>query len=205
MTTKAQIESLLFVAGEEGISLDELSYLLTENTATIYAELAQLREDYIANQNTALTLLEVGERFLLTTKKEYAEIIKNYAQSPLSNHLSQAALETLSIIAYKQPITRMEIEEIRGVQSSGSVQKLVSRQLIESKGRVDGPGRAKLYGTSAYFMDYFGLKNLTELPDISEMEATLENEAPSDLFFDRFQAELNPTEETKTNENVKDE
>ena len=101
----------------------------------------------------------------------------------MSNALSQAALETLSIIAYKQPISRIEIDEIRGVQTSGSIQKLVARQLIEEKYRVDGPGRAILYGTTKYFMDYFGLKSLDELPDIQQMEDELEEELPMDLFL----------------------
>lgn len=88
---------------------------------------------------------------MLSTKKEYASLLKQYAQSSINQSLSQAALECLSIVAYKQPITRAEIEELRGVQSSGSVQKLVTRRLIEEKSRVDGPGRAILYGTTAYF------------------------------------------------------
>ena len=92
----------------------------------------------------------------------------------------------MAIIAYKQPITRMEVEET-GVQSSGSVQKLTARQLIEEKGRVEGRGRAILYGTTSYFMDYFGLKDLSELPDIQAMESELEEELPLDLFFDRYQ------------------
>jgi segregation and condensation protein B len=81
----------------------------------------------------------------------------------------------------------VEIDEIRGVQSAGSVQKLVARQLIEEKGRVEGPGRAILYGTTTYFMDFFGLKNLDELPDIQTMEDDLADEMPNDLFFDRYQ------------------
>jgi segregation and condensation protein B len=99
-------------------------------------------------------------------------------------------LETLSIIAYRQPVTRAEIDELRGVQSSGAVQTLVARQLIEEKGRVEGPGRAILYGTSDYFMDYFGLKDMKELPDVQKMEDDLADEAePLDLFYDRFKEE----------------
>ncbi|OJG14991.1 segregation and condensation protein B [Enterococcus canintestini] len=145
-----------------------------------------LQKRYYEDSDSALHILEVGNHFVLTTKKEFAPLLKKYAQSPLSNSLSQAALETLAIIAYKQPLTRMEVDEIRGVQSSGSVQKLVARQLIEEKGRVDGPGRAILYGTTDYFMDYFGLKSLAELPDIEAMENELTEDVPMDLFFDRF-------------------
>ncbi len=116
----------------------------------------------------------------LTTKKQFAPLLKKYAESPMGSSLSQAALETLSIIAYKQPISDGSRRDPR--QSSGSVQKLVAKRLIEEKGRVDGPGRAILYGTTEYFMDYFGLKSLAELPDIQSMEDELEEDAPFDLF-----------------------
>ena len=186
MTTVSQVEAVLFVVGEEGISLEELSYLLETTTAKIYEALTRLKEKYAADEQTALHILEVGNHFVLSTKKQFAPLLKKYAQSPMSNSLTQAALETLSIVAYKQPISRVEIDEIRGVQSAGSIQKLVARQLIEEKGRVDGPGRAILYGTTTYFMDYFGLKSLEELPDIRQMEDEIEEELPLDLFFDRY-------------------
>lgn len=190
MEMLAQLEALLFIAGEEGLALEELAHLFNTTTAVIYDQMQQLQNKYQADPLSAFYLLEVGNQFVLSTKKEFADIIKQYAQSPLSNHLSQAALETLAIIAYKQPITRMEIDEIRGVHSAGSVQKLLTRKLIEEKGRVDGPGRAILYGTSQYFMDYFALKSLEELPTISEMEEELGEELPSDLFYDRFKEQL---------------
>lgn len=182
----SELEAILFVVGDEGIGLEELSYLLNSKTAQTYEMIQTLQSRYDEDENSALHILEVGNHFVLTTKKEFAPLLKKYAQSPMSNSLSQAALETLAIIAYKQPLTRMEVDEIRGVQSSGSVQKLVARQLIEEKGRVDGPGRAILYGTTVYFMDYFGLKSLAELPDIEAMENELTEDVPMDLFFDRF-------------------
>ncbi|ALS00597.1 segregation and condensation protein B [Enterococcus silesiacus] len=199
MTTISQIEAILFVVGEEGIGLEELSYLLELSTAKTYEALTALKERYASDKQAALNILEVGNHFVLSTKKVFAPLLKKYAQSPISNSLSQAALETLSIVAYKQPISRVEVDEIRGVQSAGSMQKLVARQLIEEKGRVDGPGRAILYGTTPYFMDYFGLKSLEELPDIHQMEEEIAEELPLDLFFDRYK-ELNkeePTTDTK--------
>lgn len=200
MTTVSQIEAILFVVGEEGIGLEELSFLLGLSTAKTYEALTALKERYESDKQTALNILEVGNHFILSTKKTFAPLLKKYAQSPISNSLSQAALETLSIVAYKQPISRVEVDEIRGVQSAGSMQKLVARQLIEEKGRVDGPGRAILYGTTAYFMDYFGLKNLDELPDIQQMEEEIAEELPLDLFFDRYK-ELNEEDATTdTNE-----
>lgn len=181
---EAAIEALLFVAGDEGLSLEELATLLEISTQDVYTELMQLQQKY-ETVKSGLTLLEVGNRFELATKKTYSSVIKKYAVSPFATSLSQAALETLAIIAYRQPITRMEIDEIRGVQSSGSLHKLVLRSLIEEKGRIEAPGRPIIYGTTAYFMDYFGLKELSELPDISELTAE-EEESETDLFYERF-------------------
>lgn len=189
MSKLNQLEAMLFVVGDEGIGLEELSYLLEEPTPQVYQAIQSLNQKYQSDEASALNILEVGNHFVLTTKKEFASLLKKYAQSPMSNRLSQAALETLAIIAYKQPITRVEVDDIRGVQSSGSVQKLVARQLIEEKGRVEGPGRAILYGTTDYFMDYFGLKSLEELPDIQSMEDDLAEDLPTDLFFNRYEEE----------------
>lgn len=190
MNQLSQIEAILFVVGEEGIGLEELAFTLKKSTPEIYQTVSELKENYESNEASALTILEVGNHFVLTTKKVFALLLKDFARSPLANRLSQAALETLSIIAYKQPVTRSEIDELRGVQSSGAVQTLVARQLIEEKGRVDGPGRAILYGTSTYFMDYFGLKDMEDLPDVQKMEEDLaDDEEPLDLFYDRFKEE----------------
>ncbi|APB31461.1 SMC-Scp complex subunit ScpB [Vagococcus teuberi] len=191
-----KIEALLFVSGEEGIGLNELSHLMNEPTATIYQALEELKQAYEDNPSSALTILEAGNRFMMTTKKEMAPLLKDYAQSSINQRLSKIALETLAIIAYKQPITRSEIEQIRGVQSSGSIQKLMHKQLIEEKGRVDGPGRAILYGTTAYFFDYFGLKSIADLPDIHELDEELEDDLEStDLFFDRFKEQFDEEKE----------
>lgn len=189
MNLLSQLEALLFVAGEEGIGLSELAKLLQLDAPACYQQLLLLEERYVRDNASALHILEAGETFILTTKKKQAALLKEYARSALSHSLSKAALETLSVIAYKQPITRIGVEEIRGVQSSGPIQKLTARQLIEEKGREEGPGRPILYGTTAYFMDYFGLKSLAELPDIQQMEEDLADDSAYDLYFDRFEEE----------------
>ncbi|MEG1503990.1 SMC-Scp complex subunit ScpB [Enterococcus sp. 22-H-5-01] len=190
MNQMSQIEAMLFVVGDEGLSLEELSFTLDSATSELYDSIQKLKERYENDKASALTILEVGNHFVLSTKKRFAPLLKDFARSPMANRLSQAALETLSIIAYKQPITRSEVDELRGVQSSGAVQTLVARQLIEEQGRVEGPGRAILYGTSDYFMDYFGLKDIKELPDVQMMEEDLaDDEEPLDLFYDRFKEE----------------
>ncbi|MDT2808023.1 SMC-Scp complex subunit ScpB [Vagococcus lutrae] len=185
MTLQGKIESLLFVVGDEGLTLDELAYLCEDNTATIYRMIEQMNERYTSETHSSFYIMETGHRFTLVTKKEYAPLLQKYAQSLMSNKLSQASLETLAIIAYKQPVTRAEIDEIRGVQSSGALQNLVTRHLIKEVGRVEGPGRPILYGVTDYFMNYFGLEQLSELPSISEMEAELSEMTTEDLFFNR--------------------
>lgn len=199
MEVFSKIEALLFVAGDEGLTLNELGHMVNLPTATTYDCLIQMKQEYQDDNRRAFTILEVGESFILSTKKEFASLLKYYAQSSINQNLSQAALETLSIVAYKQPITRAEIEELRGVQSSGSVQKLVARRLIEEKGRVEGPGRAILYGTTPYFFDYFGLKSIDELPEVTQLEEMSEKEIPNDLFFDRFKDQFEKIEEQDEN------
>ncbi|EPN9409256.1 SMC-Scp complex subunit ScpB [Enterococcus faecium] len=183
MTKLSELEALLFIVGEEGISNEELSGLLNLSEAEVANLVKELRDSYAQNPHSALHIFETESHYVLTTKKELAPLLKRYAQGT-SNTLSQAAVETLAIIAYKQPITRAEIEQIRGVQVSGAVQRLAAHKLIEEKGRVEGPGRPILYGTTGYFLDYFGLKSLEELPDTQEMEISLEEDVLPDLFFD---------------------
>ena len=112
--------------------------------------------------------------YQFVTKKEYSPYLKKLVESPNNTTLSQAALETLAIIAYKQPITRMEIEEIRGVKTERPLHTLAGKAFIKEVGRVEGAGRAYLYGTTKEFLDYFGLKNIKDLPPLPDkVEETL--------------------------------
>ncbi|MFD0897586.1 SMC-Scp complex subunit ScpB [Loigolactobacillus binensis] len=190
----AELESLLYVAGDDGISLDELDQLLTISRATIKRALAAFAEQLAADKQRGLLLFHFGDRYKLVTKKAYATLIKRYFETPLTTKLSQASLETLAIIAYKQPITRIKIDEIRGVQSGGALQRLMLRQLIEEQGRKNAPGRPILYGTSAFFLDYFGLESLAALPPLTTAVADTTTAADSDLFA-QFEAQLKDKEE----------
>lgn len=194
MRSYRELEALLFIAGQEGIGLDELSYVLKEPTADVFAAIQLLNQQFEEDSHSPYIILELGNQFVLSTKKELSPLLKEYAQSPLSAKLSQAALETLAIIAYKQPVTRTEIETIRGVKTTGSIQKLIALQFIQEMGRVDGPGRAILYGTTEYFMNYFGIKNLTELPDLEQMSADLADDSTFDLFDGIVDEELDEGE-----------
>jgi len=181
------IETLLFVVGDEGITAKDLSEMLKCSIDTIKNCVSQLEASYESNQASGLHIMETGNRYTLSTKKEMADLLKTYATSPLSHTISQAALETLSIVAYKQPISRAQVDEVRGVNSHGAMQRLIQSRLIEKKGRMDVPGRPILYGTTDYFLDYFGLRTMEDLPDISKMEEEMSQEIPQDLFFERFE------------------
>lgn len=183
MSQIADLEALLFVVGEEGISLNDLSFFLNDTTDQIYNSIQLLNQNYISSNSSALTILEIGGKYMLSTKQSFSELLKDFSKSPISSRLSQAALEVLSIVAYNQPITRLTVEQIRGVNSSGILTKLQNLDLIEEKGRESSIGKPILYGTTFYFMDYFGLKNLDELPSIDNNDITL-HEEETDLFFD---------------------
>ena len=176
------LEGLLFVAGDDGITLEEASYILELERSAVRQLLDELKKR-LEDENSGLELLLTASHYKLVTKASLKSYIEKYAVSPYSSQLSQASLETLAIIAYKQPVTRVDIESIRGVQSSGSIQKLLLRDLIEEAGRLDSPGRPKLYKTTAYFMDYFGLESLDALPDASDL-FDLDSEEANQLLRD---------------------
>ena len=176
------LEGLLFVAGDDGITLEEASYILELEKSAVRQLLDELKKR-LEDENSGLELLLTASHYKLVTKASLKSYIEKYAVSPYSSQLSHASLETLAIIAYKQPVTRVDIESIRGVQSSGSIQKLLLRDLIEEAGRLETPGRPKLYKTTAYFMDYFGLESLDALPDASDL-FDLDSEEANQLFRD---------------------
>lgn len=184
------LESLLFIAGDEGMTLEEMAVLLEMTPLEAHNLVLVLQKSYEENEDSGLTVIETRSRYQLATKRRYSELIKKYAVSPFISHLSQAALETLAIIAYKQPITRIEIDEIRGVQSANMLQRLVLRGLVKDLGRAEKPGRPIIYGTSDYFMNYFGLKDLEDLPNAEGLFDITDDE-----MFDLFEQEDFPMNE----------
>ncbi|MCQ6273825.1 SMC-Scp complex subunit ScpB [Bacillus sp. V3B] len=187
---KGIVESLLFAAGDEGLTLKQISQVLEIEEITAEQVLDELMNAYNENENRGITLIQLAETYQLATKKEYSSYLKKLVESPHTTALSQAALETLAIIAYKQPITRIEIEEIRGVKTERPLHTLMAKALIKEVGRAEGTGRAYLYGTTKGFLDYFGLKNIKELPPLPEKmdEDYIQEEA--DLFFERFEDKM---------------
>ncbi|MHC0036062.1 SMC-Scp complex subunit ScpB [Pseudoneobacillus sp. C159] len=183
------VESLLFAAGDEGLSLKQLSSVLGIEEHFAKEIIEELFIE-LEKPNRGISIVQLAGTYQLATKKENAPYLKKLVETPSQTSLSQAALETLAIIAYKQPITRIEIEEIRGVKSERPIQTLVARALIKEVGRSEGTGRAYLYGTTKEFLDCFGLKNLEDLPPLPEkLDEDFEQEE-ADLFFEKFQESL---------------
>ncbi|MBT2677654.1 SMC-Scp complex subunit ScpB [Bacillus sp. ISL-35] len=184
---KGILESLLFAAGDEGLSLKQITSVLEVDEIQANEIIAGLQRDYDQDEHRGITIVQLAGVYQLATKKEHADYLKKLVESPGTAHLSQAALETLAIVAYKQPITRTEIEEIRGVKTERPLHTLSSRALIKEVGRAEGTGRAILYGTTKEFLDYFGLKNINELPPLPENIEEDELQDDADLFFEKFQ------------------
>ncbi|MGD9081717.1 MAG: SMC-Scp complex subunit ScpB [Desulfobacterales bacterium] len=162
------IESLLFAA-DEPLSIDRLKKIITDvNPQELREALDELRADYEARQG-GFYLKEVANGYQIRTRPDYKEYIKRLLQ-PRPQRLSKAALETLAIIAYKQPVIRSDVEHIRGVDCGGVLRVLLERQFIRVLGRKDIPGRPLIYATTKRFLEVFDLKNLKDLPTPKEIE-----------------------------------
>lgn len=187
-TNLAKIEGLLFISGDEGITLGDLAKISGFMKPAVLEMLDRLKNKYESDDDSALVLLNSGDTYRLATKHDLSPIIKHYFEVPLTIPLTRALLEVLAIIAYRQPITRLEIDDIRGVQSSGSLQKLMVRGLIETHGRLDAPGRPFLYVTTENFLDYFGLTSLKELPPLAQQASLDLDDLNGDLFLEALQS-----------------
>ena len=177
MNLKSVLEGLLFIVGDEGLSFEEIKKILEIEEIELQKIIINLQEDYQSDQR-GIDLTNLGNRLKLITKKEHKEYLQRLANLEEDTSLSESALETLAIIAYNQPVTRVVVDEIRGVSSSHMVRKLVYKNLISEVGRSEKAGRPILYGTTSLFLDYFGLNSVNELPNI-EIE---KNEKVKELY-----------------------
>jgi segregation and condensation protein B len=167
------VEALIF-SSVQSISVQEIILALnavfneeiTENQ--IFESLNLISARY-SKENSAIELVNLNNGYQFLTKKEFHETINQLQLHRSKKKLSQAAMETLAIIAYRQPITKLEIEQIRGVNSDYSVQRLLEKELISIEGKAETPGRPILYTTSPLFMDYFGLNHLNQLPQLKDI------------------------------------
>lgn len=168
----AIVEAVLFVAGD-AVLVQDLAQALDIDCDRMHAELEKMQENY-EKEARGLCLKKFGEHVQLSTRAEMAQYVEKLLQPVQKQSLSQAALETLAIIAYRQPVTKMEIEGIRGVKCDYSVQSLLNKQLICDAGRKEVVGRPILYCTTDTFLAHFGLKNLEELPKQMQERENLE-------------------------------
>jgi len=176
------IECIIFVS-DQPVSVDKLQQVFTElERSDIRKHLKEMIEEWAA-LDRGILLEEVAGGFQFRTDPAYGEYVTNYNKKIKKFRLSRAALEVLAIIAYKQPVTRVEVESIRGVDSSGVINALLERRILEIKGRKEVIGRPFLYGTTTEFLEVFGLKSLKDLPTLKEIDEISKNLEPgiSDL------------------------
>jgi len=183
------IEGLLFVSGDEGIDCKQLAEILEVDVAVVLEALSMLRQKCM-NDGRGVQIVEMAGSFQMTTLPAHTIYFERLAYSPTRATLSQSALETLAIIAYRQPITRVQIEEIRGVRADRTLHNLAAKELIEEMGRAEAIGRPILYGTTKKFMDHFGLSGLAELPDAESFENDANLEMDTRLLFAKLSTQM---------------
>lgn len=164
--TEAAIEAILFTMGES-VEAEKIAVAIEHDVDTTVRIIHNMMDKY-ENEDRGIKIIELEGSFQLCTKEEYYDNLIRICSQPRRYTLTDAGLETLSIIAYKQPVTKIEIEKIRGVNSDRSVNKLVELELVKEVGRLDAPGRPMLFGTTEEFLRTFGVGSIDELPVISE-------------------------------------
>ena len=177
---QGRIESILFVAGDS-ILIKDLSRALQVGEKALRAELERIRDDYDFNQR-GFMLKIFGSRVQLGTRPLYSDSVVRLLQPVQQQSLTQAAMETLAVVAYKQPVTRAEVEQVRGVKCDYSLQSLMNKGLIQEVGRKDTIGRPILFGTTDEFLNHFGLSDLEDLPPMPQAE-------PAESTEDRMDSE----------------
>ncbi|PZX07743.1 segregation and condensation protein B [Psychrobacillus insolitus] len=193
MKLMSKVESLLFVSGDDGLTNKQLAFLTDTTEEEIDGILRKMIQTYKEREDRGLEIKQLAGTFQFVTKEENVLCIQKLVENPTTQSLSQASLEVLAIIAYKQPITRVEIEDIRGVKSERPISTLSAKGLVREVGRAEGTGRAILYGTTNEFLQYFGLQDLSTLPPLPEDVSTDEME-DTDLFMTKFQEAFDPNE-----------
>ncbi len=187
MNLESVLEGLLFVVGEEGLTLEQIERTLEIDDNEAKKLVQKLKLEYENNTQRGLRIDFLGNKFKLTTKKEHRSYYQKLIENPDTNTLSQSALETLAIIAYNEPITRVSVDNLRGVSSAQMIRKLVAKGFIKESGRSNLPGRPILYETTNEFLDYFGLATIDDLPDMRKfLEEETEVIEDSDLYQSKY-------------------
>ena len=193
---KSIVENVL-LAADQPINASELSKIFLDGTDKnqLQSILDELKEEYNSRN---LQIMEVADGYQLCTRHEYNDWIRKYLKLDRSSRLSQPSLDTLSIIAYKQPLTRQEVDDIRGVDSSGVLKTLLEKKVIGPAGRKKVPGRPIMYRTTQKFLEYFGLKDLSDLPTLEDLREEMEGEDPplqTQIEFSNSEAASSSTSE----------
>ncbi len=176
---EAVVEGLLYVVGDDGVKIEQLANTIEKSVEDTEAILNNIKNKY-DSELFGIELVDYGKTYKFVSKKDVYPFVQKLFHDVKPNTLSQSALETLAIIAYKQPITRVEIEELRGVGADMMLRKLLARNLIKEAGRSDAPGKPILYEVTEEFMDSFKLYTLDELPDLPEFNS--DEEESQNLF-----------------------
>lgn len=198
---KSAIESMLFVSGEP-LALRDIAHNLELKEKNVEEIVKEMMAEY-EDENRGIRLISINNSYQLVTKSENSDYLQRMLKKNKRYSLSQASIESLAIIAYKQPITRIDIDEIRGVKSESAIQKLVERGLIKDVGRLEVPGRPILYGTTDEFLRQFGLETLKELPSL-DLYSDEEAKSSMDVLNKAIQ-EINSDEDNDENEEFKSE
>lgn len=175
------IEGFLFLSGDKGMTIGELVTYVGLDQMTIENKLEEMKTQYLQNQNSAFTIVYTASTYKLSTKPEFSEKFKIYADSEFNDIIPKSSLETLAIIAYNQPITKFDIEQIKGVSPSHTVSVLLERDLIQVVGRSHDIGRPKLYGITDITLDYLGINSVDDLPPLKEYTVDFDEEQ-TELF-----------------------
>jgi segregation and condensation protein B len=179
------LEGLLFVIGDEGLTLEQIEDILEIDEETAKEIVRLLRSRY-ESDDYGIQLSFLGNAFKLTTKKEHRDYYQKLIENPTTNTLSQAALETLAIIAYNEPVTIQDVDNIRGINSREMIRRLMAKGFVKEVGKSDGIGRATLYATTRDFLDYFGLSSNEELPKFEEIKESIDE---TDLYESKYKEE----------------
>lgn len=183
----AALEGLLFVVGDDGLSIPQIMEILEIEHDEAVRLIDKLKMSY-EDKERGIRIHFLGNTFKLTTKSEHRKYYQKLLVNEENNTLSNSALETLAIVAYNEPITRVEVDEIRGVGTSQMIRKLVAKGLLKECGRSELPGRPILYKTTSEFLDYFGLSDITELPKITPKSEQVNNDL--DLYQSKYEEEI---------------
>lgn len=201
---KSIVENVL-LAADQPVNAAELEkiFLNTAEKNDLQVILEELKEEY---QSRNLQILEVADGYQLCTRHEFNEWIRKFLKLDRSSRLSQPSLDTLSIIAYKQPLTRQEVDDIRGVDSSGVVKTLLEKKVIGPAGRKKVPGRPIMYRTTQKFLEYFGLKDLSDLPTLEDLKEELQgDDSPLQSQIEFANADASESVVTEDEENTSPE